>query len=145
MALKKIPANTILCLEDIDCIFNECRKSQETFVTFSGLINGLDGICKLKNLIVFLTTNHIDRLDSALKRRVDYFVKFDFCTKEQVSEMFKRFLPDENFEVFWSQCSKLRVTPSILQKFFICKPCYTNIKDFVDSEHGLEKIPDMYT
>ena len=151
MALKKIPSDTILCLEDIDCIFNESRKSNETCVTFSGLINGLDGICKIKNLIIFLTTNHIERLDPALKRRIDYFVKFDFCTKEQVSEMFKRFLPTEDFELFWAQCSKLKVTPSILQKFFICnlyKPFesyYKNIKEFVESEHGLEKLPDMYT
>jgi hypothetical protein len=90
-------------------------------------------------------------LDPALKRRVDYFVKFDFCTKEQVNEMFKRFLPNENFETFWKECSKLKLTPSILQKFFIVnlnkkfEDYSGTIKEFVEGEHGLEKTLDMYT
>jgi chaperone BCS1 len=151
MALKKIPVNTILCLEDIDCLFREDRKSAESYITFSGIINALDGICKIKNVIIFLTTNHLPKLDPALKRRIDYFIKFDFCTKEQVKEMFTRFLPNNDFDMFWSKCSKLKVTPSILQKFFICnlhkkfEDYYSKIKDFTESEYGLEKLPDMYT
>jgi hypothetical protein len=150
-ALKKLPINTVLCLEDIDALFREDRKSEDSFITFSGIINALDGICKIKNIIIFVTTNHLPKLDPALKRRIDYFVKFDFCTKEQVNEMFKRFLPDENFETFWKECSKLKVTPSILQKFFIVnlnKKFYEyvgSIKEFVEGEHGLEKTLDMYT
>ena len=150
-ALKKIPADTILCLEDIDCIFREDRKSNESQMTFSAMINALDGICKFKNLIIFLTTNHLDRLDYALKRRVDYFIKFDFCTKEQVKGMFERFLPNETFEPFWSMCSKLKLTPSILQKFCVCnlhkkfEDYYSTISEFAESEYGLEKLPDMYT
>lgn len=150
-ALKKIPPKTILCLEDIDALFREDRKSTESCVTFSGVINALDGVMKLKNLIIFVTTNHLDRLDPALKRRIDYFVKFDFCTKEQIQEMFKRFLPGENFETFWAPCKKLKLTPSILQKFFVIhmgkkfEDYYSEIKEFVESEHGLEKLPDMYT
>jgi chaperone BCS1 len=150
-ALKKIPPGTVLCLEDIDALFREDRKSTESCVTFSGVINTLDGVMKLKNLIIFVTTNHLDRLDPALKRRIDYFVKFDFCTKEQIQEMFKRFLPGENFETFWVPCKKLKLTPSILQKFFVIhmgkkfEDYYSEIKDFVESEHGLEKLPDMYT
>ena len=150
-ALKKIPANTVLCLEDVDCLFREDRKTTDSCITFSGIINALDGICKIKNVIIFLTTNHLERLDSALKRRIDYFVKFDYCTKDQVSEMFTRFLPTEDFDIFWPQCSKLKLTPSILQKFFICnihkkfEDYYKNIKNFTESEHGLEKLPDMYT
>lgn len=150
-ALKKIPSNTVLCLEDIDALFREDRKSSESCITFSGIINALDGVTKLKNLILFVTTNHLVRLDPALKRRIDYFVKFDFCTKEQVQEMFQRFLPSENFETFWVECKKLRLTPSILQKFFVINmnkkfdEYCSGIKDFVESEHGLEKLPDMYT
>jgi hypothetical protein len=151
MAMKKMPTNTILYLEDIDCLFQEDRKSSESFLTFSGLLNALDGLCKVKNTIIFMTTNHLNRLDPALKRRIDYFVKFDFCTKEQVQDMFARFLPNESFDLFWGQCAKMRLTPSILQKFFMCnmhkkfEDYYKTIGDFVQSEHGLEKTLDMYT
>ena len=150
-ALKKIPTNTVLCLEDIDALFKEDRKAAESFVTFSGIINALDGVCKLKNLIVFVTTNHLNKLDPALKRRLDYFVKFDFCTKDQVRDMFVRFLPTEDFELFWVECRKLKLTPSILQKFFVIhmnkrfEEYCPKIKNFVESEHGLERLPDMYS
>jgi hypothetical protein len=150
-SLKKIPIHTVLCLEDIDCLFKEDRKSSESFITFSGIINALDGLTKLRNLIVFVTTNHIEKLDPALKRRVDYFVKFDYCVKEQVRDMFDRFLPNEDFETFWEECSKLKLTPSILQKFFICNihkkfgEYYKSIKNFAEGDYGLEKLPDMYS
>ena len=150
-ALKRLPINTILCLEDIDALFSNDRKPSESCITFSGIINALDGVCKIKNLIIFMTTNHLQRLDPALKRRIDYFIKFDFCTKEQIKDMFKRFLPNENFEIFWKECSNLKVTPSILQKFFITnltrkfEDYVCGIKEFVESEHGLEKTLDMYT
>ncbi len=115
------------------------------------MLNALDGLCKMKNTIIFMTTNHLNKLDPALKRRIDYFVKFDFCTKEQVKDMFNRFLPNESFDLFWGQCAKLKLTPSILQKFFMCnmhkkfEDYYKTIGDFAQSEHGLEKTPDMYT
>lgn len=151
MALKKMPVNTLLCLEDIDALFNENRKSAETHLTFSGVINALEGVMKLKNLIIFVTTNHINQLDPALKRRIDYFIKFDFCTKGQVKNMFERFVGQDDFELFWKECSQLKLTPSILQKFFIInfgkkvEEYAGNLKEFVEGEYGLEKTHDMYT
>jgi len=151
MALKKLPSNTILCLEDIDALFNEDRKASETCLTFSGIINALDGIVKIKDLIIFVTTNHLQKLDPALKRRIDYFIKFDFCTKAQVKEMFERFVGPENFDLFWKECAKLKVTPSILQKFFLSNlhkkfaDYVGDFKEFVEGEHGLEKMLAMYT
>ncbi len=151
MSLKKIPKDTILCLEDIDALFREDRKSEESFITFSGIINALDGVSKIKNLIIFMTTNHINKLDPALKRRIDYFIKFDFCVKSQVKDMFDRFLGQEDFELFWKHCAPLKVTPSILQKFFTSNlhkkldEYVGNLKEFVEGEHGIEKSLDMYT
>jgi chaperone BCS1 len=151
MALKKLPTNTILCLEDIDALFNEDRKSAETCLTFSGIINALDGILKIKDLVIFVTTNHLQKLDSALKRRIDYFVKFDFCVKGQVKAMFERFEGLDNFDRFWKECSKLKVTPSILQKFFLSNfhkqfdDYIADFKDFVEGEYGLEKMLAMYS
>jgi hypothetical protein len=65
--------------------------------------------------------------------------------------MFDRFLPNEDFETFWEECSKLKLTPSILQKFFICNihkkfgEYYKSIKNFAEGDYGLEKLPDMYS
>jgi hypothetical protein len=150
-SLKKLPKNTILCLEDVDALFREDRKSEESYITFSGIINALDGLSKIRDVVMFMTTNHINKLDPALKRRIDYFIKFDFCVKSQVKEMFDRFVGNEHFDLFWSHCSNLKVTPSILQKFFTTNlhkkfdEYVGNLKEFVEGEHGLETTLTMYT
>ncbi len=44
-AVRKLPKNAFLVIEDIDALFKE-RKGEETNVTFSGMLNILDGIVK---------------------------------------------------------------------------------------------------
>ncbi|KAL3315139.1 mitochondrial chaperone [Cichlidogyrus casuarinus] len=64
-------------------------------LTLSGLLNALDGVTSSEGRILFMTTNFIDRLDSALVRpgRVDRVVKVDLCDREQVARLFSRFYP----------------------------------------------------
>ena len=37
-------------------------------LTFSGLLNAIDGVTSTEGRILFMTTNHVDRLDPALIR-----------------------------------------------------------------------------
>jgi mitochondrial chaperone BCS1 len=99
--LTKLPARTILLLEDADAAFNNRRQVDgEGFsgmsVTFSGLLNALDGVAAGEERIAFLTTNHIDRLDEALIRpgRVDMTVRIGEATRHQAGEMWDRFYGD---------------------------------------------------
>jgi chaperone BCS1 len=72
------------------------RSAQDVYrVTFSGLLNVLDGVAATEQRIIFMTTNHIDRLDPALIRpgRVDLKVEVGLATPFQVLTMFKRFYP----------------------------------------------------
>lgn len=67
-------------------------------VTFSGLLNALDGVASsTSQRILFLTTNHIERLDPALIRpgRVDLKELIDDATPHQVAELFRRFYGGE--------------------------------------------------
>jgi len=86
-ALRKIPINTILVLEDIDVLFEERKKGDEnkTGISFSGILNSLDGISHLENQIIFMTTNCKMVLDKALTRpgRIDMDVEFKYSTKKQ--------------------------------------------------------------
>lgn len=148
--LRRVPPNTIICIEDIDCLFED-RKAMDcakNALTFSGILNALDGISKLDQKIIIITTNHLDRLDDALKRRIDHFVKFDYSTKNQVSEMYHRFFPNgTQFERFWTDIKDLKVTPNILQKLLI-RHSDENIHDareFITGEHSTEIVRDLYT
>ena len=155
--LRRVPKNSLICIEDIDCLFQDrkCNDSFKNGVTFSGILNALDGISKLDNTMIIITTNHLDRLDDALKRRVDYFVKFDYSTKVQVRDQFVRFFPDrkDDFPAFWDVAKSVKMTPNILQKFFtrhlLCEDIIETSKeelaDFASGEHSLEDIKEMYT
>ena len=99
--LMKLPSRTILLLEDADAAFRNRRQVDEdgysgSNVTFSGLLNALDGVAAGEERIAFLTTNHIERLDEALVRpgRVDLTVRIGMATRSQVAEMWDRFYGD---------------------------------------------------
>ncbi|KAF4630627.1 hypothetical protein G7Y89_g7513 [Cudoniella acicularis] len=101
LLLTKLPAKTILLLEDADAAFRNRRQVDADgyggmTVTFSGLLNALDGVAAGEERITFLTTNHIDRLDEALIRpgRVDMTVRIGEATRYQAAAMWERFYGD---------------------------------------------------
>lgn len=119
--MNSTPEHCIILLEDIDAAFpnrkdadndddddkdKKKQKSIETSengsgkVTLRGLLNALDGVASTEGRIIFLTTNYIDRLDSAMTRpgRVDLKVQIDYPDDDQLSRMFKRFYPDANID-----------------------------------------------
>ncbi|KAF8469050.1 mitochondrial chaperone BCS1 [Kalaharituber pfeilii] len=100
--LTNLPDRSIALLEDVDAAFGRARvQTQEdgyrgANVTFSGLLNALDGVASGEERILMLTTNHRDRLDEALVRpgRVDREVYIGWATEAQVNEMWVRFYGD---------------------------------------------------
>lgn len=95
-ALSQVPGNALIVIEDVDALFNEERKNEEArSLTFSGLLNLLDGLISAEGIITVMTTNHIERLDKALIRggRVDRRFLFDKPTQEQIEDVFRSFYP----------------------------------------------------
>ncbi len=95
-ALADLPPNALLVIEDIDALFNEDRKSDNPSpLTFSGLLNALDGLISEDGVISIMTTNHLEKLDPALIRagRVDRKFEFASPTKEMVAKFFRSFYP----------------------------------------------------
>lgn len=62
-------------------------------MTFSGFLNALDGVASGEERVIFMTTNHVEKLDPALIRpgRVDLIEKIDDATPEQARILFDRF------------------------------------------------------
>lgn len=67
--------------------------SYQSSVTFSGLLNALDGVASGESRIIFMTTNHVERLDPALIRpgRVDMIAELGDAEPAQVRELVLRF------------------------------------------------------
>ena len=81
---NRMDGNSVLLLEDIDSVFNG-RKTKDN-ITFSTLLNCLDGVYYKDGIITIMTTNHIEKLDSALIRdgRVDMQIEFKNPNEELV-------------------------------------------------------------
>lgn len=65
-------------------------------MTFSGFLNALDGVASGEERVIFMTTNHPERLDPALIRpgRVDLSALIDDATPEQARRLFLQFYGD---------------------------------------------------
>lgn len=131
LAIASIKERALVVLEDADCLFDTHREKTDSnaVITFSGLLNAVDGLqtSQLGTIFIF-TSNHRERLDTALRRkgRIDMELSFDVCTTKQTKRMFQRFYPDatdEESEAFVTNVrrahSSTMPTPAELQEFFV--------------------------
>ena len=135
-----------IIFEDMDCIFKERKANDESRnqITFSGILNALDGITTRDNMICFITTNYKQHLDSALIRpgRVDHIMKFDYVCKEQVLKIFTVFTECvEKAKDFYEELSRfnINISVSLLQQYLLK---YINKPD--EAIDNLDKLKKMY-
>jgi len=157
-AVQRIPENTILVLEDMDHLFQERKKNDDmkNAISFSGILNTLDGFGSQVNLITILTTNHKAVLDKALYRpgRIDQVVHFDYATETQIKDMFIRFLPEkkDTFPIFYKEIKRMKITTAILQQYLFqnmeCEDIMEHIDEFkklVNDNDYSESGTDLYS
>jgi chaperone BCS1 len=94
--LSEAPEHSIILLEDVDAMFVQRDQVQKQKLSFSGFLNALDGVRSQEGQILFMTTNHKERLDPALLRpgRADVHVRLDHASEKQIKGLFNRFFPD---------------------------------------------------
>ncbi|GAA4416170.1 AAA family ATPase [Quisquiliibacterium transsilvanicum] len=95
--LQRTPPRSLILIEDIDAFFKARDKQDARIeVSFSGLLNALDGVAAQEGRIVVLTTNHRERLDPALIRpgRIDVEVELGNASAEQLRGLLLRFHPE---------------------------------------------------
>jgi mitochondrial chaperone BCS1 len=141
--LSNVPERSIMLLEDIDAAFQKRKASDEqgyqSMITFSGLLNALDGVASAEERIVFMTTNHAELLDQALVRpgRIDMKEYLGNATPSQIRRMFLRFYEGRTdlAELFVKKLRGKQVSTAALQGHFVYwkdKP-----KEAVENTHTL--------
>ena len=125
--MSNVPEDTIVVFEDIDCLFQDRKPndSAKNYVTFSALLNCLDGLVCKDGMIVIATTNHLNALDPALIRsgRVDKIITLEYIKKKEIIEMFKRFMElnyiNGSENEFYDKVHSLsiKITPSLVQQY----------------------------
>jgi hypothetical protein len=121
-SMKRLPENSIFLIEDIDHLFSPQKTNDEHrhSITFSGLLNILDGISKVKKLICIITCNNIDVLDKTLLRRIDYSVEFKKgVTEEQLSSFAKELPLNMDTNKFVRFFKSKDTTINVIQKWIL--------------------------
>lgn len=129
--MKKVKEErNLIVIEDIDSLFTNRKATSDnkTFMSFSGLLNCLDGVSVRTEQLIIMTTNHVNRLDPALLRpgRVDYHINFDFMDYFQIKNMYDSYFKlddasekhDKLFNKFYKNVEHKQLTPALLQGFF---------------------------
>jgi chaperone BCS1 len=96
-AIMRVPKQSLVVLEDVESLFGKNRevKAAKSSLTFSGLLNALDGVGSSSGQLFILTTNFKQSLDEALIRpgRVDLHVAFGPATRELMTKLYRQFYP----------------------------------------------------
>jgi len=140
--ISKLPERSLLVLEDIDCLF-ESRESK-TNISFSTILNVLDGFACKNRLITFMTTNHKDKLDPALTRpgRIDYIFEIKYANKQILAEMYASYFSDDNFEALYSSIKSRKISTAAFHKFLFDFRDTQNIMNHIDI---LSNLAEQYT
>ncbi|CAD2222434.1 BCS1 N terminal/ATPase family associated with various cellular activities (AAA), putative [Angomonas deanei] len=146
--LNKVNDKSIILMEDIDRAF-----SAGSSVTMSGLLNALDGVGAQEGNIVFMTTNHVEKLDAALIRpgRVDLKVEIGLLDADQVRRMYLKFFPNATVDQqtrMTHQIKDLTMSAAQLQShLFIqredAEAAIRNLPQFIKDMKEFEKEMEM--
>jgi chaperone BCS1 len=122
--MTNAPRGAMLVLEDIDASFVGRNAGESAGgVTFSGLLNAIDGVAAQEGRILVMTTNHPDKLDPALIRpgRADMHVELGLVGADVARRLFLRFFPEEQAlaDRFALSLGEQRVSPAALQGWLL--------------------------
>lgn len=161
--LTEVPDNSIVLIEDIDSISIDVSKREDKSennnvtttactneasllgsmfgLSFSSLLNAIDGIHDDVGKILFLTTNHIDKLDDALLRpgRIDLKLELGYVNDETARQLFDKFfygydLPEDEIAV------RDGFTPADFQNLVLTGKSPEEILDCIEEHSTLKRI-----
>lgn len=155
--LAHAPPRSLLLLEDIDGAVTSGidlpghsgpPQAYTGRLTFSGLLNALDGVAASDERIIFMTTNRLDVLPPALVRpgRVDLKIYVGLATSNQLERMFLRFFPGEEVKAkeFGDILSSTPLSMAEVQGFFMffknnASGCLESAKDLAEDRRKISE------
>lgn len=142
--ISNVPENSFLVFEDMDGLFpsREGNESKKSSISFSAILNSLDGITSSEGRVLIMTTNHVEKLDPALIRpgRIDHVVTFTHAVEDQIISIFTKFYSrPELSAVFSAEIKDFKVTVAQLQNYLLLYKtdpigCLNNAKEYFRKE-----------
>ena len=153
-SFRSLDPKTVLLLEDIDCLFEKRTSVETPCFTFSNLLNILDGVLFKHGLIVFITTNHPEKLDHALLRqgRTDMIIELNYPSKTEIEKLFRDMLgvkhyttPEtlsDAFKIFYAAIKDKQLPMSAIVNFLFRHrdKHMENIKELLDGDTFIKRV-----
>ena len=125
--MQQLPPRSILLIEDIDANFDNHGDKTDMMqsMSFSGLMNILDGVSSFNQQLVIMTTNKRDMVNRESLRtgRIDMEIEFGYMDVDQATDMIRSFYEREeekNIRELGQYVAKYgKVTPVELQEVII--------------------------
>ncbi len=122
-AITSTPGRSIIIIEDFDSFFKGRKNLRESSkVTFSGLLNAINGVVNNEGRILVLTTNQEESVDPALARmgRIDRRFHLDYADANQAERLFGMYHPSLNgqAEEFGNQIQGKKISPADIAGHF---------------------------
>ena len=158
-SFRNIDPKTVLLLEDIDCLFEKRASVETPSFTFSNLLNILDGVLFKHGLIVFITTNHPEKLDPALLRqgRTDLIVELNYPSRTEIEKLFRDMLGTKHyataeattdaFKTFYAAIKENQLPMSAIVNFLFRHrdKHMDNIKELLDGDTFIKRVTGQET
>ncbi|SMR71153.1 chaperone BCS1 [Aliiroseovarius halocynthiae] len=123
-AMMCAPKGALIAIEDVDAVFTQREGGEKrSGVSFSGLLNAIDGVAAQEGRALVMTTNHKERLDPALIRpgRADVHTELGLVSAATARRLYMRFFPDEHglAGMFEQQLGHQRHSPAQIQGWLL--------------------------
>lgn len=142
-AMMGAPARSLIAIEDVDAVFTQRDSGEKRAgVSFSGLLNAIDGVAAQEGRALVMTTNHIERLDPALIRpgRADVHTELGLINAPTARRLFSRFFPGQDAlaESFEQHLQNQKLSPAQVQGWLLAN---SNDAQTAAQALGLKQIP----
>lgn len=122
--LMSAPRRCLISIEDVDAVFTgRDAGERRNGISFSGLLNAIDGVGSQEGRALVMTTNHLERLDPALIRpgRADIHVELGLVGAGAARALFERFFPGNAMAAaeFEAALGTHRFSPATIQGWLL--------------------------
>lgn len=123
-AMMHAPKRAMIAIEDVDAVFSQRESGEKrSGVSFSGLLNAIDGVAAQEGRALIMTTNHKERLDPALIRpgRADVHTELGLVNAQTARRLFMRFFPEADAlgKTFEQRLGAQRCSPAEIQGWLL--------------------------
>lgn len=122
-AFQKAPNKSFIVIEDIDQYFDSINSGNNSSLSFSTIINVLDGLLSINNSCVFITTNNKSKINDIFLRRIDKIYNIGYASYKEIMKLNL----DEKTAKEFANC---KTTINIVQKFLFLNKDIHEFKKF---------------